>query len=111
MSGARVALDSRGEVLLLECPGCEMLHAIRVRARAGGVLPFDGPVWVWNDSLEEPTCSPSVLVRFSWGPQNEPRCCHFFLRSGRLEFLTDCTHPLAGRTIDLPMLPSPPEVP
>lgn len=107
----RVALDSSGDVLLLECPGCEMLHAVRVRARAGGALAGDGPVWTWNDSLEAPTCSPSVLVRWEAGEPRRPACCHFFLRAGRLEFLGDCTHALAGRTIELAVLPNPPEVP
>lgn len=111
MNGERVALDSRGDVLLFECPGCEMLHAVRVRAREGGALPGDGPVWTWNGSLEAPTCTPSVLVRWTHGEERAERRCHLFVKEGRLEFLSDCTHALAGRTIELPLLPNPPEVP
>ena len=28
--------------------------------------------------------------------------CHSFVRSGRIEFLSDSTHALAGQTVDLP---------
>lgn len=28
--------------------------------------------------------------------------CHSFIRDGRIEFLSDCTHALAGQTVDLP---------
>ena len=28
--------------------------------------------------------------------------CHSFVTDGRIQFLADCTHPLAGQTVDLP---------
>jgi hypothetical protein len=28
--------------------------------------------------------------------------CHSFVTDGRIQFLTDCTHAFAGRTVDLP---------
>ena len=28
--------------------------------------------------------------------------CHSFVREGRIEFLSDCTHALAGQTVELP---------
>jgi hypothetical protein len=28
--------------------------------------------------------------------------CHSFVRDGRIEFLSDCTHSLAGQTVELP---------
>jgi hypothetical protein len=31
-----------------------------------------------------------------------PSICHSFVRDGRIEFLSDCTHRLAGQTVDLP---------
>jgi len=31
--------------------------------------------------------------------------CHSFVRDGRIEFLSDCTHALKGQTVDLPDLP------
>ena len=38
------------------------------------------------------------------GEKIEPRplVCHSFVRNGRIEFLGDCTHGLAGKTVDLP---------
>lgn len=35
-----------------------------------------------------------------------PTCCHSFVQSGRIQFLSDCTHALAGQTVDLPDLPA-----
>jgi len=46
--------------------------------------------------MELPTISPSVLVTY------EPkRICHSFVRDGKIQFLSDCTHALSGQTIDL----------
>ena len=30
------------------------------------------------------------------------KVCHSFIRDGRIQFLGDCTHHLAGQTVDLP---------
>lgn len=77
---------------------------------------------MWNGSLDKPTFQPSLLVRsghhgLSHQPGDDCWCtfkarggdtsfscylCHSFIREGRIEFLTDCTHPLAGQTVDLP---------
>lgn len=27
--------------------------------------------------------------------------CHSFVRNGKIEFLSDCTHELAGKTVEL----------
>ncbi len=56
--------------------------------------------WTWNGDRERPTVSPSILVTDS-GPSR----CHSFLRDGSLEFLSDCTHALAGQTVPLPDWP------
>lgn len=80
------------------CPGCEEAHCVNV----GGEHP--GPKWQWNGSLERPTFSPSILV---WhGEQAAPtKRCHSFVREGFIEFLQDCTHDLAGKTVDVPEPP------
>ncbi len=31
--------------------------------------------------------------------------CHSFLTDGRIQFLDDCTHAMAGQTVDLPSFP------
>ncbi len=36
------------------------------------------------------------------GSVGQSPLCHSFVRDGRIEFLGDCTHKLAGQTIELP---------
>jgi Family of unknown function (DUF6527) len=96
---ARVDGTPADQRLLFMCPGCRSLHAPRI----AGVNP-----WTWNGDLERPTLSPSVLV--TWPvmreskEQDEQRRCHSFVNDGRISFLGDCTHDLAGQTVDLPEL-------
>ena len=87
------------EFLQFRCPGCKQSHAIQSGSDVG-------PNWSWNGSLDTPTFSPSVLVTYS-GPDAgkdgaPPAVCHSFVTDGRIQFLTDCTHALAGQTVDLP---------
>lgn len=85
--------------------------------------------WVFNGDMECPTFSPSVLVRSGhyarnatptdcWCTYNKehpdegnPVCyvCHSYVRNGAVEFLGDCTHALAGRTVPLPDFDKPEE--
>lgn len=80
------------------CPGCDDEH----------VVPTTGAnAWGFNEDLERPTLTPSILYYphktflkdSSVG--DTPRC-HTFIREGRIEFLSDCTHALAGQTVDVP---------
>lgn len=81
------------------CLGCGENHAVRV-AGAGS--------WAWNGSLDRPTLTPSVLTWLDADPQAEAGRyrtgfrCHSFVTDGRIQFLGDCTHALAGQTVDLP---------
>lgn len=34
-----------------------------------------------------------------------PAVCHSFIRDGQIQFLSDCTHALAGQTVPLPAWP------
>jgi hypothetical protein len=92
MAKAKVATDNR---LHFWCPGCDEAHGIRYRH------PFPGPDWSWNRDLERPTINPSVLVQ--GGSQNGR--CHSYVTDGKIQFLTDCTHTLAGKTVELPDWP------
>jgi len=96
------------------CPGCGYEHTLRV---AGSTA-----IWQFNGDYEIPTFSPSLLVtggHYASGEQGKPcwctfearygkkapfSCvrCHSFVRDGRIQFLTDSTHALAGQTVDLP---------
>lgn len=83
-----------GEVdYLFWCPGCERAHRYAVNAPAG-------PSWTLTGWPDAPTFNPSLLV-----DPNGKRC-HLYLENGRLRFLGDCHHGLAGRTVDVPELPS-----
>lgn len=79
------------------CPGCGFEHALHVSGGKEG-----SPKWSFNGDVDFPTFSPSVLVRWDFSDQRPDRVCHSFVRGGRIEFLGDCTHDMAGRTVDLP---------
>lgn len=78
------------------CPGCSEWHVVTVAAVHGRV------VWQFNGDLVRPTISPSLLVTWNQGEARTPHRCHSFIRDGRIEFLGDCTHALAGQTVPLP---------
>jgi len=106
-------------VLSFWCPGCGQPHEIQ-----HGAGP--GPRWGWNGDAERPTFTPSVLVRSGHyvpgherGPcwcsyyeehPDEDRdfacgICHTFVTDGQIQYLSDCTHGLAGQTVPLPAFP------
>lgn len=101
--------SAEGGSILFRCPGCNTAHRVTV-----GEGP--GPRWGFNGNAEAPTFTPSVLVRgtvpitddeharIMAGEAFEPTplVCHSFVTDGRIQFLSDCTHALAGQTIDLP---------
>lgn len=114
-------MAARGKLRTLEggrvafmCPGCRELHQVAV---AGDTRP----AWDFNCDYDRPTFSPSVLVRGhvietdadgkwtgEWKRDSAgnpmPLVCHSFVRDGQIQFLGDCTHELAGQTVDLPQL-------
>ncbi len=84
------------------CPGCDSAHAVRD---------------AWTVNTGTATISPSVLVYSNktfidstlegdalTAPENisETPQCHSFVTDGCIQFLGDCTHSLAGRTVELP---------
>jgi len=80
---------------LFFCPGCERPHAVGVK----------GPgAWGYNGDAERPTFTPSVGVNMDRGAPDAP-LCHSFVTGGRIQFLTDSDHALAGQTVDLPDWP------
>lgn len=81
--------DPRQTRYLFRCPGCGKPHA------------FDGR-WTWNGSVEAPTFSPSLLVRWNEGPESREHVCHSFVTDGQIRYLDDCTHALRGSTVPLP---------
>ena len=51
--------------------------------------------WSWNGDTEKPTLRPSIRSR------DGVHTCHTWVNDGEAQFLTDCTHELAGQTLDL----------
>ncbi len=96
------------------CPGCQETHLV--------VTSGPGALWKYDGNPAEPTFSPSVLA-FSGHhlPGHTGRCwcnwreehpdkpgpfscyrCHSFVIAGSIQFLPDCTHALAGKSVPLP---------
>jgi hypothetical protein len=84
--------------LMWWCLGCKEAHAITT-------LRDDGqahPCWSYNGDKDSPTFSPSVLVTGGSDPNFR---CHTFVRNGEIQYLTDCTHELAGQTVPMEPIP------
>jgi hypothetical protein len=74
--------------LWFHCPGCKCGHAFTISNRG----------WTWNGSADAPTFTPSLLCN-----AHDPTTrCHSFVTDGRIQFLSDCHHALAGQTVDIP---------
>lgn len=112
-----------GGLLAFWCPGCDEVHAVKVREGAAA-----GPSWTWNGNVDAPTFQPSILIRSGHyashyeAGKHECWCtydaaeiaagrlpsgfscsvCHSFVTDGQIQFLGDCTHKLAGQTVPLP---------
>ena len=97
------------------CPGCQRRHVVRI-----GGNPRARPIWSFNGNPESPTITPSVVSRSGHYMPNHVEgdpcwcdgdsgfaCeqCHLFVSDGKIRFLPDCSHELAGETV--PMVPVP----
>jgi hypothetical protein len=103
------------------CPACKNFHSLNT-------VENGLPRWGFNGDIEKPTFTPSVLLRsghFTSGFKVGDSCwctynaehpedvtegfecvvCHSFVTDGRIQYLSDCTHALAGQTVDLPEYP------
>ena len=83
-------------LVVFHCPGCQYGHNVAVN----GAKMENGAGWQWNGSLDSPTFKPSLLVNKE-NASYSPRC-HSFVTDGKIQFLNDCTHALAGQTVDVP---------
>jgi hypothetical protein len=117
------------------CPGCECKHHLQIEyiqefevktneegTKVVTAIASNRPIWGFNGDLDKPTFTPSLLVKsgiyvegdkykermeeseWDWYV-SESKICHTFIRDGKIEFLGDCTHSLAGKTVDLPEYP------
>ena len=79
--------------VMFYCEGCKMAHRVIVK---GGK-----PIWEWNDDLEKPTISPYIRVQWEDGEDYIKKVCHSYVKDGMIQYLGDCTHELAGKTVPL----------
>ena len=97
---------AEGSHYMFWCPGCKTSHGM-------GVGEGPGPRWGFNFNPDAPTFTPSIMVTYPAVPDAEEgfeewrtaRICHSFVTDGPIQFLGDCTHELAGQTVDLPDFP------
>lgn len=90
------------------CEGCRSYHGV--------CIDKDKPVhWDFNGDYNKPTIRPSILVRGTIPPTDEEVKrilnhetfepvefrCHSFITDGKIQYLSDCTHKLAGQTVEL----------
>lgn len=100
-----------GDRIYVWCPGCALAKSDIERSTGSGLhgLPIRGTPgagetsWNWNGDLELVTLDPSILTRYPYG--DSELVCHSYVRNGQWQFLTDCSHALAGQTVDMVDLP------
>lgn len=132
MPRAKLCYDGVGRFygVRFDCPGCALLRGtdggkvLPVEWLPSGAeqskTNAERPRWGFNGDLDRPTFTPSVLTRWSpweppvnadnleafkaapWPQRQVEHVCHSFVTDGRIQFLNDCTHALAGQTVDLP---------
>lgn len=81
------------------CPGCAEYH---MYFTSHSPLRTQGPNWKFNDDIDCPTFTPSLLSTWNAGENNlSPRICHLFVTDGKIIYCGDCTHSFAGKTVDM----------
>lgn len=95
-------VEYQGQIIayMFDCPGCKFAHEITVQP----IRNEFGAGWEWNGGLDKPTFNPSLRVRWEGLRDGVEfvKICHSFIRDGQIQFLSDCTHELAGQTVELP---------
>lgn len=80
------------------CPGCGCKHGVYTTPSK-----FNNTVWSFNGDVNKPTVVPSIKVTHSPHPTAQKlHICHSYIKDGMIQYLADCTHPLANQIISLP---------
>ena len=88
-------IDEATHVMLhLPGPLPNRLIPVQTRGKRHGT-----PNWTWNGDTELPTLRPSILTKGA--DASGDHVCHSWVNEGKVKFLNDCTHELAGQTLDL----------
>lgn len=84
------------------CPACKAPH--RIQAGPNG--------FYWNGDTQKPTVSPSIFFQ-TFKPctlddtKDVAYICHSWVADGKISFLPESTHTMAGQTHELPFKYSP----
>lgn len=90
------------------CEGCGHSHGFRTATweQPTGLTEEQKKLfqhkWTFNGNLEKPTIRPSLHIWIEDKNGNKTTTCHSFVTDGKIEYLSDCRHKLAGKTIDMP---------
>lgn len=87
-------VEGEPQSFVIDCPACSMAHKFDKR-------------WTFNGNMELPTFRASMLVKWAkCDPVTnlliKDIVCHSFVTDGKIQYLADCTHDMAGQTVDLP---------
>lgn len=74
------------------CPGCKFPHYLPVNGKKNSL----GAGWNFNGDEYKPTLTPSIMSKGGFG------VCHSYVTDGKIQFLSDSTHELSGKTVELP---------
>lgn len=80
-------------LLQFKCPGCGYGHPFAIKP----IAHPEGKVWEWNGSMSAPTFKPSLIINKDY----PSALCHLVMTDGKIAFLDDCHHKLAGQTVDM----------
>jgi hypothetical protein len=92
------------------CPACAAIEIANgyTDHMNGGVagehtVPYRGErAWQFNGNADLPTLAPSLMLTHTTGEERTKFVCHSFVVDGRIQYLPDCTHAMAGQTVELP---------
>ena len=76
----RTAIRGDGKkIYTFYCPGCKHSHMFNEQ-------------WNFSGDINAPTFSPSL---------DDTGRCHLYVKNGKIEYLSDCTHEYAGKTVEM----------
>lgn len=81
MSVLLASESADGKHYIFQCPACGDNHSFTV------------PRWSFNGDMERPTFLPSLFY--------QSRGCHLYVTNGKIHYLLDCKHSLAGKIVDM----------
>lgn len=97
---AKIRLSSN--VAWFRCPGCDETHRFALSSwKDAEGNQHEG--WSMTGDVDRPTFMPSLVT---WWEEEQAgkkveRRCHLNVEHGRITFHSDCTHALAGQTVDM----------